>query len=345
VQDDDIFDLASITKATSVLPALMQLNAQDKFDLEATLADYLPDFSHSNKGDLQWRQILAHNARLKAWIPYWRKTKKRNGKFKAGTFKYVESERFPMAVTDSLFLHKNYKKKIYKAIKKSKLNEEAGYLYSGLSFYLLPEIVANLTQSDFETYLKKEIYEKIGAYTITYNPLRFFTKDQIIPTERDTFFRMTQIHGRVHDEGAAMMGGVSGNAGLFATSADLAKLAQLYLNRGVYAGDTILEPEIVDEFTRCQYCQEGNHRGLGFDKPAWNVDPEATSVSISKQASAESFGHSGYTGTLMWIDPKEELVFIFLSNRVYQTRLNRKLYTENIRPAMHDAIYDSITDR
>ncbi len=342
VQSDDIYDLASITKATSVLPALMQLYGQGQFDLDATLADYLPSFSKSNKADLEWRQILAHNARLKSWIAYWRSTKKRNGKFKMRTFKHKQSKRFPIVVTDSLFLFKKYKKKIYKAIKKSPLNEDAGYVYSGLSFYLLPEIVSNLTNSDFETYLKEEIYQKIGAYTITYNPLRYFSKKRIIPTERDTFFRMTQIHGRVHDEGAAMMDGVSGNAGLFSTADDLAKLAQLYLNRGTYGGESIIPSEVVDEFTQCQYCDEGNYRGLGFDKPAWTVNPDATSVSISKRASPESYGHSGYTGTLMWIDPKEELVFIFLSNRVYKTRLNRKLYTENIRPAIHDAIYDAI---
>jgi len=344
VQHDDIYDLASVTKATSVLPAVMQLYGQGKFDLEATLADYVPSYSRSNKSDLVWRQILAHNARLKPWIPYWRSTVKRNGKYRCKTFKHKQSNRFPIVVTDSLFLFKDYKKKIYKAIKKSPLNENAGYVYSGLPFYLLPDIVSNMTQTDYETYLKTEIYEKIGAYTITYNPLRFYGKDRIIPTERDTFFRMTQIHGRVHDEGAAMMDGVSGNAGLFSTAYDLAKLAQLYLNRGSYGGESILPAEVVDEFTSCQYCDEGNQRGLGFDKPAWTVDPEATSVSISKKVSPQSYGHSGYTGTLMWIDPKEELVFIFLSNRVYKTRLNRKLYTENIRPAIHDAIYDAITD-
>jgi CubicO group peptidase (beta-lactamase class C family) len=344
VQSDDIYDLASVTKVTSVLPALMQLYGQGRFDLNATLADYMPSFSNSNKAELKWRQILAHNARLKPWIPFWRSTLKKNGKYKSGTFKHKQSKRFPIVVTDSLFLHKNYKKKIYRAINKSPLNDEGGFVYSGLAFYLLPEIISNLTSSNFEAYLKREIYERIGAYTMTYNPLRYYSKDRIIPTERDTFFRMTQIHGRVHDEGAAMMDGVSGNAGLFSTANDLAKLAQLYLNRGEYGGESILPAEAVDEFTRCQYCDEGNHRGLGFDKPAWSVDPDATSVSISDKAGPESYGHSGYTGTLMWIDPKEELVFIFLSNRVYQTRLNRKLYTENIRPAIHGCVYDAIIE-
>ncbi len=151
---------------------------------------------------------------------------------------------------------------------------------------------------------------------------------------------MVQIHGRVHDEGAAMMGGISGNAGLFATPEDLALLAILFLNKGIMHGDTIINPEVIEEFTRCQYCGDGNHRGLGFDKPIFTVDPEATSVSVSPVAGPNSYGHSGYTGTLLWIDPDEDLIFIFLSNRVYQTRLNRKLYTENIRPAMMEVAYE-----
>jgi CubicO group peptidase (beta-lactamase class C family) len=137
-----------------------------------------------------------------------------------------------------------------------------------------------------------------------------------------------------------MMGGVSGNAGLFSTAEELGALAQFLLDRGIHDGDTIIAPEIVDEYTRCQFCASGNHRGLGFDKPIFTVDPDATSVSVSPAAGANSYGHSGYTGTLVWIDPDEELVFIFLSNRVYQTRLNRKLYTENIRPAMMKAVYE-----
>ena len=196
--------------------------------------------------------------------------------------------------------------------------------------------------SHFEEYLKSNIYEPIGANTITYNPLRFYEKDRIIPTERDTFFRMTQIHGRVHDEGAAMMGGVSGNAGLFATPADLAKLAMLYLNNGIHNGDTILHPDMVAEFTRCQFCDDGNKRGLGFDKPPWSVDPEAESVTICKDASPNSFGHSGYTGTLIWVDPDADLAYMFFSNRVYQTRLNTKLNEMKIRPKVFQAVYDAM---
>jgi beta-N-acetylhexosaminidase len=339
VRQDDIYDFASVTKITGALPALMKLHGEGRFDLEAPLKNYFPKFKNSNKADLKMRPILAHYAQLKPWVPYWRSTIKKNGKYKWRTFKTKPSNRFPTKVTDDLYLHRNYKKRIYKAIKKSPLNEEKEYKYSGLAFYLFPEIVSDLTTQDFETYLKNTFYKALGAYTITYNPYLQFPLDRIIPTEKDTFFRMVQIHGMVHDEGAAMMGGVSSNAGLFGTANDLAKLAQMYLNGGIYGGQRFIAEGSVNEFTRCQYCEEGNRRGLGFDKPLIEYDPQKSSV--SKDASPSSFGHSGYTGTFVWVDPKYDLIYIFFSNRVYQTRENRKIYELNVRPMIHQVIYDS----
>ncbi|MDX1409714.1 MAG: serine hydrolase, partial [Saprospiraceae bacterium] len=283
-----------------------------------------------------------HHARLMPWIPYWRETVKKNGKYKRKVWRPKPSRKFPTRITDHLYLHRDYREKIYQAIAGSPLNAEPGFVYSGLSFYLLPEIISNLTGRPFEDYLKSEIYHKLGAYTVTYNPLRFFPQDRIVPTERDTFFRMIQIHGQVHDEGAAMMDGVSCNAGLFASAVDLAKIGQLYLNKGEY-GDLRLAPsEVIEEFTRCQFCKEGNHRGLGFDKPAMDPELVAASTSYCEKASRESYGHTGYTGTMLWVDPEKELIFIFMSNRVYPTRLNRKLYEMKIRPAMHRVVYDAI---
>ena len=344
VKHDDIYDLASITKASTATPALIRLYGEGVFDLDADLKTYVPSFRKSNKAELTWREILAHNARLKAWIPYWRSTKKKNGKFKGRTFKPDSSSTYPIRITDQLYLHKHYKeKKIYKAIRKSPLNDEAGYLYSGLSFYLYPEIIENLTQTDVETYLKQTFYHKLGAYTMTYNPMRYFSRSRIIPTERDTFFRMEQIHGTVHDEGAIMMGGVSCNAGLFANAVDLAKLWQMLLNSGSYGGDRYLEVDAVQEFTRCQRCDQGNRRGLGFDKPP--LPSEAGTSSVAASTSPMSFGHSGYTGTMVWADPEKDLLFIFLSNRVHPTRLNRKLYTMQIRQRIQQVLYDSLPQK
>ncbi|MFT5762998.1 MAG: beta-N-acetylhexosaminidase, partial [Saprospiraceae bacterium] len=302
VQGTDIYDFASLTKVTSALPALMKLQGEGKLILDDPLKNYFPKFENSNKGNLSIRAILAHNAKLKPWIPYWRSTLKKNGKFKWRTFKKKKSKSFPIEITDHLYLHRQYKKRIYKAIKKSPLNEKPGYVYSGLVFYLWPEIVSDMVGEDFETYLKKTFYEPLGASTITYNPADHFPLDRIIPTENDTFFRKVQIHGKVHDEGAVMMAGVSANAGLFGNANDLAKLMQLYLNEGNYGGERFIEESSIREFTRCQYCEEGNRRALGFDKPLIEYDAQASSV--AKDVSASSYGHSGYTGTFAWVDPE-----------------------------------------
>jgi len=353
----DLYDYASMTKITGALPAVMKLYGEGRFDLDAPLKRYLPEFRRSNKADLSYRAMLAHQARLRPWVPYWQGTLRGNARypwkkkwdagrindyrFRNYTLKRDSSRRFPIRISDDLWLHRRFKERhIYRAIKRSPLNEEPGYVYSGLLFYLLPEIVSELTGEDFEPHLKKHFYHPIGAHSITFNPMKLFPVDRIVPTERDTFFRMQQLHGVVHDEGAAMMGGVSSNAGLFSTANDLAKLMQLYLNEGRYGGEQLIPAAAVQEFTRCQYPKEGNRRGLGFDKPLLEYD--AAGSYVAKSASPESFGHSGYTGTFAWADPQEELLLVFFSNRVYPTRNNRKLYTLNIRPRLHQACYDAI---
>ena len=227
-----------------------------------------------------------------------------------------------------------------KAIMKSPLNETAEYRYSGLLFYLLPEIVEQRSGMPYEDYLSQTFYRPLGAYTLGFNPSRYFPRERIIPTERDSFFRMQLLHGYVHDEGAAMMGGLSANAGLFANAYDLAKIMQLYLNGGTYGGQQFFSASAIDTFTQRHYAAEGNRRGLGFDKPLLEYD-EASS-SVAEAASDSSFGHSGYTGTFTWADPEHDLLFIFLSNRVYPSRKNRGIYIRNIRPRIHSAIYEAL---
>ena len=335
----DIYDLASISKVTTSLPILMKYYGNNQFDLNAPLKQYFPKFKKSNKADLKMREILAHQAGLKPWIPYWQNTLKPDKTFKRRTFKSKKSKRYNIAITDRLYLHRKYKKKIYKAIKESAVNEVKKYKYSGLAFYIFPEIVERLTGEDYQTYLNNEFYHPLGANTITFNPLKKFPKERIVPTEQDSFFRKIQIHGTVHDEGAAMMGGVSSNAGLFASANDLGKLIQLYLNGGTYGGKRYFAEKAIKEFTRCQFAENGNRRGLGFDKPLLEYHPQNSSV--AKDASPSSYGHSGYTGTFVWVDPEHELIYIFLSNRVHPTRNNRKIYQLNIRPIIHQIIYDS----
>jgi beta-glucosidase-like glycosyl hydrolase/CubicO group peptidase (beta-lactamase class C family) len=339
VANTDLYDLASVTKVSASLPALMRLTDEGKFNVDKTLADYLPDYKKSNKKDIALRQILAHQGRLKAWIPFWKNTVKKNGKLKWFTFKTDSTKRFPIKVADNLYLHRKYPKKIYKAIRKSPLQPEVKYEYSDLSYYLYPQIVQKQTGKDFATYLKETFYQPLGASTLTFNAEKYYPKNQIVPTEYDSLFRKSLLHGTVHDEGAAMLGGLSGHAGLFGTANDLAKLMQMYLNGGTYGGVRYINEATLKEFERCQFCETGNRRAIGFDKPMIKPTPNG---SAAMSASPESFGHSGFTGTFTWVDPKNQLVYVFLSNRVYPTRNNGKLGQLNTRTNIQQAIYDAI---
>ncbi len=343
VKKNDLYDFASVTKITGALPALMHLHDLGKFELDVPFSTYWPDFKRSNKSDLTVREILAHQSGMKAWIPYWKNTVKKNGRFKARTFKKDSSSAYTVPVIEDLFLHKKYRKRIYKAIRKSEVSEEKVYLYSGLSFYLYPQIIETITGEDYETYVKNNVYRPLGAYTLTYNPYRSYPVQRIIPTETDNFFRMKQILGYVHDEGAAMMGGVSGNAGLFGTANDLAKLMQMYMRMGSFGGEQLVSTSTLKEFTSYQYPDNDNRRGLGFDKPKiGNKNLPEEELYPARSASEESFGHSGFTGTFTWADPEEQLVYLFLSNRVYPTRENRKIYDMNIQISIQEAIYQAI---
>lgn len=343
VKKDDLYDLASVTKITGPLPALIKLYDEGKINLDEPISVYWEDFKHSNKSDIKFREILAHQGRLIPWIPYWKNTVNKQGDFKWFTFKDSPSKRYSIKVAHDLYLHSRYKKKIYRTIRKSELLEKNEYKYSGLANYIFPEMIENLTGGNYESYLDNNFYHPLGAYTITYNPANEYRKFNIIPTEKDTFFRMQQIHGWVHDEGAIMMGGVSGNAGLFATANDLAKVMQMYLNMGSYGGKQYFSDSAMKEFTRYQFPDNDNRRGLGFDKPLLNnneLPPEENYPSPG--AGPSSFGHSGFTGIFTWTDPEENLVYIFLSNRVYPTRENNKISDLNIRTNILQSIYDSI---
>ncbi len=341
VKLNDLYDLASITKVSSALPALMKLHGEDKFDLSASLGDYLPYFKNSNKDDATFREILAHQAKFKPWIAYWQSTLRDNGSHKWFTIDSDSSRRFPIKLTDNMWLHRNYKKKIYRAIKKSPLEDEAKYKYSGLAFYLFPEMVEELSGEDYVRYINENFYSPLGATTLGFRPFEKFSLDRIVPTENDYLFRGQPIHGPVHDEGAIMMGGVSANAGLFANANDLAKLVQMYLQGGEYGGKRYISEETIQEFTRYQFPENDNRRGLGFDKP--NIERSPTG-NAAVSASDASFGHSGFTGTFTWADPEQNLVYVFLSNRVHPTRNNTRLYKLNTRTNIQQVIYDSLVD-
>lgn len=344
VEKNDIYDLASLTKASAATAGLMVLDDMDLFDPDEKLSKYFPAFKGSDKSNLVLRDILAHQAGLAAWIPYWQNMIKDNGEFRCWTVKTKESPKYNVQLSPGLYLNENYKKKIFRQIKKSPLGE-ASYLYSGLSFYLFPDIIKELSGMEYEDFLKDKIYHPIGAENITFNAYLRYPLVQIVPTENDDFFRKTQIHGYVHDEGAAMMGGLSGNAGLFASANDLIKLYEMYRRYGNYGGKQIIREDIVREYTSYQFIENDNRRGLGFDKPSLpDSSLSRSQVYPCPSASASSFGHSGYTGTFAWADPEEEISYVFLSNRVYPTRNNNKISSMNIRTEILQTIYDSIID-
>jgi beta-N-acetylhexosaminidase len=262
---------------------------------------------------------------------------KKTFSWKPNIFSNKETEVFTVQIADTLWLSKDYKKTIFKQIADSPVKPDQGYVYSDMHYYFYPEIVPRITGKPWEEYLK-ETYKSIGANSLTYNPLRFYPLNQIVPTEEDTLFRKNQLHGRVHDEGAGMLNGVSGHAGLFGNANDLMKLMQMYIQNGYYGGKQFISPEVISECTKYQFDPVINRRAIAFDK----LHPNKNIANGPQLGSDLSYGHSGYTGTFTWIDPQYELVYVFLSNRVYPTRANNKISEMNIRTEVGNEIYRTI---
>jgi CubicO group peptidase (beta-lactamase class C family) len=340
VENDHVYDLASVTKVTTGLPVIMQLYGERKLDLDVELKEVFPEFRKGDMSKRAIRDMLAHRAGLTPYIVFWKEMLDDKGRRRKNSFDFKYSEDYPVKITDRLFLHKDYYKKMYKSIRKADVDDPGQYRYSGLLFLLMPDFLKPHIGDDFEGYLYERLYVPMGLTHLTYRPRRRFTLDKIVPTEYDDFFRYQLVQGRVHDEAAAMLNGISCNAGLFGNAEDLARLFQMYVNGGTMDGKRYIAQSAIEEFTRYQFPEEGNRRGLGFDKPLLEYDQDLSYV--ARDASPSSFGHSGFTGTFVWGDPEYNMVFVFLSNRVYPTRDNRKLYTMNIRPKMHQVVYDAI---
>lgn len=338
VTHTNLYDLASLTKVMASTLALMKLYDDGLLDLDAQINDYVGGLGWSKVGNATIRQTLAHQAGLKSWISYYTEIQRRNGKYGRKTISSKQSEEYPYQIAYGKYLHRNFYQKIKKLIRKAKVNPDQGYVYSGLFFYLVPEMIKTLTGLEFSEYLNRYFYRPLNAESVMFNPEDRYDKFEIVPTEVDTFFRNHPIHGKVHDEGAILMKGVSGNAGLFGNVGDIAKVWHMLLNDGAYDTLQLIKPQTIDLFTAAQFSNEGNRRGLGFDKPLLEYDSLLSSV--ARSASFESYGHSGYTGTLVWADPQNDLLFIFLSNRVYPTRENRAIYELNVRPSIHQLLYD-----
>ncbi|SMC37724.1 serine hydrolase domain-containing protein [Cellulophaga tyrosinoxydans] len=341
---NDLYDLASVTKIFGPLPALMKLVDEGKLDLDQPFSTYWkPWRTTKDKKDITFREILAHQAGLEPYIVFLNAVLKKNGQVKKRFVKSTAKNRFTHQAYDGLFIKDRFNKKMYRTINRSKVLDEKKYLYSGLTFLIFPELITQLTGEDYETYLQNTFYTPLGISTIGFRPKLKNLPNAIVPTEIDTLFRHDVTQAWVHDENAALLGGVSGNAGLFGTAMDAALMMQFYINFGTYANQQLLATNTVKEFTKVQYPENNNRRGLGFDKPYLNNTTLAlVDAYPAPEVSADSFGHSGFTGTFVWADPENQLVYIFLSNRVYPSRDHRNIYNLNIRAAIQQVFYKAI---
>lgn len=338
---NDLYDLASVTKIAGPLPALMKLVDEGKLDLDKPFSNYWkPWRTRKDKKDLTLREILAHQAGLVPYIVFLNEVVRKNGKVKRRFVHDTSGKRFEGQVYGGLYINDRFERKMNRIINRSEVSEDKKYLYSGLTFLIFPSLIEQLTGIDYQTYLEENFYQPIGAYTLGYLPSRKNYENDMVPTEVDSLFRKNLVKGWVHDENAALKGGVSGNAGLFATADDLAKLMLFYQHYGNVDGQQLISAETVKEFTAVQFRENENRRGLGFDKPLLNnAELPLAEAYPSPLASPKSFGHSGFTGTFIWADPEKKLTYIFLSNRVYPSRDHQKLYSLGIREALQDVFY------
>lgn len=337
VRLSDIYDLASVTKISASTPSLMKLAEDKKINLDSAMSYYFAPLKGTDKEKMTFREVFTHQAGLPAWIPFWKKTVSK-GVYKNGIYSTEKTAKYPFRVAEKLYISKNYPDTIIKTIVNCEMGVAGKFVYSDLGYYFLMKIIEQQTGKSLDQYVTESFYRPLGLSYMTYRPREKFNLKQIAPTEYDVAFRKQLVWGDVHDQGAAMMGGVAGHAGLFSNANDLAILMQLYLQKGEYGGIRYFDTSTVSEFTRCQYCID-NRRAIGFDKPETNS--EKTSP-VCECVSYLSFGHTGFTGTIAWADPAKNLVYIFLSNRVYPDAEVNKLAKQGIRTKIQEVIYDAI---
>ncbi len=340
VQDDDLYDLASVTKVLAPVPALMMLADQKKFIVTKKMSDYWPDWKGSNKEGILISDLLSHQARLRAGVVLWPGTIDAQGNYKPGYYVTQPTPGFDLRVSNGLFLIDSFKDSVYKSIRESPLLKSKKYAYSDLGFVILPKVIENLSGESFELFLHDKLYAKLGATSLRYLPALSQPKDKIVPTEDDKSFRHELLQGFVHDETAALMGGVSGNAGLFGSVGDVAKVMQLYLQNGEYGNERFITGETLKSWTSSHFQKSNNRRGYGFDKPGIQTSRHTGKERYpSTVVSEQSFGHSGYTGTFVWADPVNQLLFVFLSNRVFPDRDNHKINKLRLRSLLLETLF------
>jgi len=340
VKSEDLYDVASLTKILATLPLLMELEEKKAISLNTKLSRILPEYLESNKKNITIKQMLSHYAQLRPWVPFYvatidSVTRKPLPKY----YRRVQTPRFSIKVAEEMYLRHDYPDTIQKTIVETELLSRLRYRYSDLPYYILKKYIEGYYKKTLDQLVQEHFYQSLGANYTTYNPSSKFTDANLIPTEIDDYYRYQKVHGYVHDMGAAMQNGVGGHAGVFSNANDVAKIMQMYLQKGFYGGKRYLQPETIDKFNTCHYCHKNVRRGIGFDKPQLGDEgPTCGCVSMT------SFGHSGFTGTYAWADPEEEIVYIFLANRTYPKAGKNLLLRENIRTEIQRLIYEAIID-
>ncbi|SHO63946.1 glycoside hydrolase family 3 N-terminal domain-containing protein [Algoriphagus zhangzhouensis] len=343
VNSETVYDLASITKVLATTQAVMFLASRGELDMNKTLGDYLPELKGTNKANLLLKDVMAHEAGLKAFIPHYVHTVE-SGQWRGDYYKPSATPGFTRPVSNDMFARDGLRDSIWNWTVKSDLLPKRGgrnsYVYSDLTMYFMQAVVEKLVNQPLDEFLEQNFYSPLGLTTMTFKPFEKMPLDNIAPTENDVAFRKRQVKGYVHDPGAAMYGGVAGHAGLFGKANDLAVMMQMLLNGGYYGDVTLLKPNIISDFTKRQSNQ--SRRGWGWDKPDPDKDKGGSAGVLAPKS---TFGHTGFTGTCVWADPENDLIYVFLSNRVYPEAQNTKLLREGIRTDIHDIIYKAMAKK
>ena len=339
VRVDDIYDLASVTKVLASSLSIMHLEDAKKFDRKATIKQYIPGEDTTNKADIVYEDILAHMGGLKPWIPFYRPTLSGEKKKVPSKDYYKPSpqEGFEIAVAPDLFLRNDYQDTMWRKVFSSGVRDTKNYRYSDLAFYIVNKTVRNISGYQVDGYAEINFYNPMGLRRTMFNPYRITDWNRIVPSEKDNYFRHAKVQGYVHDMGAAMMGGVSGHAGLFSNSYEVGVLMQMMLNDGNYGGRQYLSQATIDSYTKRHW--RSSRRGMGWDMKELNPDKKQN---MSEKASLNAFGHSGFTGTAAIADPDHDLVFVFLSNRTFPSMANNKLGKNDYRPKIQTVVYDAL---
>lgn len=369
VKPDDLYDIASLTKTTATLLAVMKLYDKGKFSLTEPISKYVPAMRGSAKGKITIQDLLYHQSGLPAFWPFYREAINDSscvdGLFKskadanhrlqvdkllyvANQFEYKKeylstdsSAQYPLKVAERLYVSPAFSDRMLEMIASDEIPlRSKTYRYSCLNFMLLKEMVEQITGMPLDEYLDREFYAPMQLSHTLYRPLRRFKAEQIVPTVQKDYLRnRKQLQGYVHDEIAAFMGGVSGNAGLFSNAHDVAKIYQMLLEHGQYGGKRYISAETCRFFLSRKSAI--SRRGLGFDKP----DSKPGEGPCADEAPLEVVGHTGFTGTCAWADPKNGLVFVFLSNRIYPRPFDHKALMQlNIRPRIQQLMYQALAE-